>query len=63
VARLLSDPDLAASMGQAGRERLVEHFGIERLTEEFLEEYALARAAAQVRREAGRLPQAPPARR
>ena len=45
IARLLRDPDLRRSMGQAGRRRLEEHFTIERLTEEFLEEYRQALAA------------------
>jgi len=53
VERLLSDPDLRARMGAEGRRRLDAHFTIERLTDEFLEEYALARAAARARREAG----------
>lgn len=42
IARLLRDPALAARMGAAGRERALERFHIERLTGEFLEEYATA---------------------
>lgn len=44
--RLLRDPDLRARMGGAGRRRLVERFTIERLTDEYLEEYGRAIAAA-----------------
>jgi len=44
---LLSDPALAQRMGAAGALRLRNQFGIERLTEEFLEEYELAREGAQ----------------
>jgi len=40
IARLLADPGLARRFGEAGRARLVERFTIERLTREFLEEYA-----------------------
>jgi len=47
IARLLRDPELARSMGAAGRRRLAAHFTIERLTAEFLEEYELARAAVR----------------
>jgi glycosyltransferase involved in cell wall biosynthesis len=43
IGRLLADPALRARMGEAGRRRLAERFGIERLTREFLEEYELAR--------------------
>lgn len=46
IARLLADPALARRLGAAGRERLVQHFGIERLAEECLEEYRAARSAA-----------------
>ncbi|HVS17821.1 MAG TPA: glycosyltransferase family 4 protein [Planctomycetota bacterium] len=42
IARLLRDPELARRMGAAGRERALERFHIERLTREFLEEYATA---------------------
>jgi len=47
IALLLRDEDLRRRMGEAGRRRLRERFLIERLTEEFLEEYELARAAAR----------------
>lgn len=40
IARLLNDPELARRFGQAGRARLEAHFTIERLTDEFLTEYA-----------------------
>ena len=43
VSALLRDPALAERLGSAGRERVVGHFTIERLTDEFLEEYELAR--------------------
>jgi len=46
IARLLEQPDLRARMGAAGRERLRAHFLIPRMAGEFLEEYALARQAA-----------------
>jgi phosphatidylinositol alpha-1,6-mannosyltransferase len=42
IAKLLRDPGLAARLGAAGRARVLERFTIERLTAEFLEEYALA---------------------
>jgi glycosyltransferase involved in cell wall biosynthesis len=47
VARLLRDPELARRMGHAGRQRVQQRFGIERLTSEFLDEYAAARALAE----------------
>jgi glycosyltransferase involved in cell wall biosynthesis len=47
IAELLSDPELARRMGEAGRLRLREQFGIERLAAECLEEYESARAAAR----------------
>lgn len=47
IASLLADPGLAARLGQAGYVRLRERFTIERLTEEFLAEYDLARSAAK----------------
>lgn len=46
IARLLADPDLRRRMGDAGRARLEARFTVRRLAAEFLEEYALARAAA-----------------
>ena len=53
IAELLRDPELARRMGRAGRERLERHFTIERLTDEFLEEYdraiSEARAGASAR--------------
>jgi glycosyltransferase involved in cell wall biosynthesis len=50
IARLLRDPALAARMGAAGRERALERFRIERLTREFLEEYASAMELARLAR-------------
>ena len=47
IGRLLADPELRRRMGDAGRERMLERFTIDRLTDEFLEEYALARAGAR----------------
>jgi len=44
IARLLREPELAARMGAAGRQRLEQLFTIERLADEFLEEYELALA-------------------
>jgi glycosyltransferase involved in cell wall biosynthesis len=46
VAALLRDPELRRTRGIAGRQRLEKHFTIERLTDEFLEEYGRALAAA-----------------
>ena len=46
IGDLLGDPALRRRMGQAGRRRLMERFTIERLTDEFLEEYERARSAA-----------------
>jgi glycosyltransferase involved in cell wall biosynthesis len=63
VARLLDDPELAARLGAAGRRRLEARFSIERLTDEFLEEYAAADAAAAGRRAGGELRTGDPARR
>ena len=40
IAELLGDPEQSARFGRAGRERLVERFTIERLTDDFLAEYA-----------------------
>jgi glycosyltransferase involved in cell wall biosynthesis len=53
IARLLRDADLRRRMGAEGRRRLEAHFTIERLTDEFLEEYERALHAA------GRRPVAP----
>lgn len=39
IAELLRDPGRAAAMGEAGRARMKAHFTIDRLTDEFLEEY------------------------
>lgn len=50
IARLLADPELARRLGAAGRERVGKSFTIERLTAEFMDEYALARAPAVVER-------------
>lgn len=47
IRSLLAHPETAVSMGEAGRRALHESFGIERLTEEFLEEYILARRTAE----------------
>jgi glycosyltransferase involved in cell wall biosynthesis len=47
IAQLLEDPELARRMGEEGRRRMRAQFTIERLTDEFLEEYELARAAAR----------------
>jgi len=49
IARLLRDPNLRRRLGTAGRRRLEAEFGVERLTDEFLAEYELARGAAQAR--------------
>jgi glycosyltransferase involved in cell wall biosynthesis len=46
IRRLLADPDARRRLGEAGRARLAEHFTIERLTREFLEEYGRARELA-----------------
>ncbi len=47
LTELLDDPARARALGEAGRRRLLAHFGIERLTAEFLEEYEAARAAVR----------------
>lgn len=44
---LLAEPERARTMGEAGALRLRQSFGIERLTEEFLEEYDRAQKAAR----------------
>jgi glycosyltransferase involved in cell wall biosynthesis len=46
VAELLRDPGLRERMGEAGRARLLERFTIDRLADEYLEEYERARRAA-----------------
>jgi len=46
IAQLLRDPALRAEMGQAGHDLLNKHFTIERLTQEFMEEYEAASASA-----------------
>ena len=45
IAELLRDPARADAMGQEGRRRLMEHFTMSRLADEFLEEYEAALAA------------------
>ncbi|MDZ4773804.1 MAG: glycosyltransferase family 4 protein [Planctomycetota bacterium] len=47
VAQLLSDQALRERFGQAGHTRLLERFTIQRLTDEFLDEYERAKAAAR----------------
>ncbi len=49
IAELLRDPGLRDEMGDAGYELLSEHFTIDRLTREFMEEYELAASAARGR--------------
>lgn len=49
IRKLLLDPALAARMGEAGRRRVLEHFTVERLVRELLEEYELALAGARRR--------------
>ncbi len=49
IRELLEDPELAARLGAAGALRLRDSFGIERLTEEFIEEYESALASASIR--------------
>ncbi len=46
IGTLLADPELRRRQGEAGYLRLLEHFTVERLTDEYLEEYARAMAAA-----------------
>ncbi len=47
IAELLRDPGRARELGRAGRASLDEHFSIRRLTDEYLEEYERAIAAAR----------------
>ena len=49
IARLLRDPELRREMGEAGYALLKEHFTIERLTREFVEEYESAAKSARAR--------------
>jgi glycosyltransferase involved in cell wall biosynthesis len=39
IVRLLKDADLRKQLGEAGRERVAEHFGVDRLVEGTLESY------------------------
>ncbi|MEC8512444.1 MAG: glycosyltransferase family 4 protein [Planctomycetota bacterium] len=48
IAELLRDPARARAMGERGRARLLESFRMERLADEFLEEYEAALAAQGV---------------
>ncbi|MEC7232814.1 MAG: glycosyltransferase family 4 protein, partial [Planctomycetota bacterium] len=48
IAELLRDPERARAMGEAGRTRLLDRFRMERLADEFLEEYEAALAAQGV---------------
>ena len=45
IGELLGDPERARAMGEAGYLRLRAHFTIERLTDEYLEEYERALAS------------------
>jgi glycosyltransferase involved in cell wall biosynthesis len=47
IRALLEDPELARRLGHAGYLRMQQRFTIERLTAEFLEEYAAALALAR----------------
>jgi len=49
IAQLLRDPELRAEMGNAGHDILSEHFTIDRLTREFMEEYELAVESVRAR--------------
>jgi N,N'-diacetylbacillosaminyl-diphospho-undecaprenol alpha-1,3-N-acetylgalactosaminyltransferase len=40
IQKLVEDPALRQRMGQAGRERVVQHFAVERVVERYLELYA-----------------------
>ena len=44
IGHLLADPALLAQYGQAGRERIANHFSIDRLIARTLEEYEIALA-------------------
>ena len=47
IARLLREPELRTRQGESGRRRLLERFTIERLTDDFIEEYEAARLSAR----------------
>ena len=47
IGELLADPAKRRAMGEAGHRRMLDHFTIERLTDEFLEEYETALGAAR----------------
>ncbi len=49
IGRLLADADLRKRFGAAGAARFREHFTIQRLTAEFLDEYERARALARAK--------------
>ena len=51
IAQLLRAPELCREMGRTARRRLEAEFTVERLTDEFLEEYELARNAAATENE------------
>jgi len=40
IQKLAEDPALRQRMGQAGRERVVQHFAVERIVEQYLDLYA-----------------------
>jgi len=40
IQRLVEDPELRQRMGRAGRARVVQHFAVERIVEQYLELYA-----------------------
>ena len=48
IGELLSNPTLASEMGRRGQERVAKAFTIERLCEDFLEEYEIARTQIRV---------------
>jgi glycosyltransferase involved in cell wall biosynthesis len=39
IQKLVEDPALRRRMGQAGRARVVQHFAVERIVEQYLELY------------------------